>query len=59
MFEHVVFNEETALWYRHDDHNLMTGITADTYPEAFEMLYGHAVLIPAPVRTPHRASVEA
>lgn len=51
--KHVVFNEENQKWYRHDDNlavkvylqgqvipQRFEGVRANTYPEAFEALYG-------------------
>jgi hypothetical protein len=53
MAEHAVYNEETHQWYRQGTN--WDGVTADTYPEAFERLFGHSVSIPPPVRSPRRA----
>ena len=33
--------------------------SADTYPEAFEKIFGHALVIPPPVRAPRREAVLA
>lgn len=70
MIEHVVYNEETGLWYKHDASPLTVRIVskgekleplisakASTYPEAFEMIYGHAPIIPPPVRVPRRETI--
>jgi hypothetical protein len=70
MREHVVYNEETGLWYKHDASPLTVRIVgkgeklvpfvsakASTYPEAFEIIYGHALVIPPPVRAPRREPI--
>lgn len=50
--EHAVFNEETGEWYRQGTN--CNGVKAATYPEAFELLYGHPIPIPLPQRAPRR-----
>ena len=70
MREHVVYNEETGLWYKHDASPLTVRIVsrgekleplvsakAMSYPEAFEMIYGHGPFIPPPVRAPRREPI--
>ena len=70
MREHVVYNEEMGLWYKHDSSPLTVRIVgkgeklvplvsakAMTYPEAFEMIYGHSPFIPPPVRAPRREPI--
>ncbi len=51
--EHAVFNEETGLWYQADK-KWYEGVKAATYPEAFELLYGHSEPIPPQQRAPRR-----
>lgn len=70
MREHVVYNEETGLWYKHDSSPLTVRIVsrgekleplvsakASSYSEAFELIYGHAPFIPPPVRAPRRETI--
>jgi len=52
MLEHAVYNEETGEWYRQGTN--WDGVKAATYPEAFEMLFGHPVQIPPPLRSARR-----
>lgn len=54
--EQAVYREETGLWYKIGEEFKTPGVTAASYPEAFEMLYGHALVIPPPVRAPRRES---
>lgn len=67
MTEHAVYNEETGRWHRQGDslgvqvvkkgepvHPSSEGVTAATYPEAFEKLFGHAPTIPTHPRSAHR-----
>ena len=56
LTEHAIYREETALWYRLGD-VCGIGVVADTYPEAFEKLYGHPVVIPPPARAPRKESI--
>lgn len=55
--EQAVYREETGLWYRIGFEFKTPGVTATSYPEAFEMLYGHAMVIPPPVRAPRREAL--
>lgn len=62
--ERVVYRSETNLWYKHDDDpftvkdvpvpgtpaRVIVSFAADTYPEAFELHYGHKPFIPPSVR---------
>lgn len=57
--ERAVYREETARWYQSGLEFKTTGVSATSYPEAFEMLYGHSITIPPPVRSPHRESALA
>lgn len=69
MKEHVVYNEENAKWHKADADftvrdssargpaTLVQEVQADGYRDAFEQLYGHAPVIPAPVRAPRRESI--
>jgi hypothetical protein len=70
MREHVVYNEETGLWYKYDSNPFTVRIVskgekleplisakAMSYPEAFEMIYGHAFVIPPSVRAPRREPI--
>lgn len=52
--EQAVYREETGLWYQIGKEFKMVGVAAVSYPEAFELLYGHAIVIPPPVRAPRR-----
>jgi hypothetical protein len=52
--ERAVYREETVRWYKSGEEFKTPGVVADSYPEAFEMLYGHPQVIPAPVRAPRR-----
>lgn len=67
MEERAIYIEETGLWYKNGATPLVVRIAgkgekleplpsvkADSYPEAFEALYGHALVIPPPVRAPRR-----
>lgn len=56
MTEQVLYNSETSQWYRPDDPHQIYAVVAATYPEAFEKLYGHAVVVPPVVRSPRRHS---
>jgi hypothetical protein len=69
LTEHAVYNAETSRWYRQGEsltvhvlkkgenpRQFTEGVIASTYPEAFELLYGHPVDIPANPRAPHRDS---
>lgn len=59
MQETAVYNAETSRWYKQEDINrtlVVDGVVASTYPEAFEILFGHPVPIPAVTRAPHRES---
>ena len=69
--EHVIYIEETRLWYRNGATPLnvrvisrgekippLPSVAADSYLEAFEAMYGHPIHIPAPVRE-HRKEVLA
>ena len=70
MSEHAVYNADDGKWYRAEDgfsirdvkkgepaREFVPGVIAATYPEAFELLYGHPVPIPPPVRAPRRESI--
>ena len=70
MREHVVYNEETGLWYKHDSNpltvrivskgeklELLVSATALGYSEAFEQIYGHVPFIPPPIRAPRREPI--
>jgi hypothetical protein len=65
-----VYNSENGKWYRPETSFAVRevkgrgeklppdpGIYADTYPEAFEKIYGQALVIPPPVRAPRRESI--
>jgi hypothetical protein len=52
--ERAVYNEELGQWHREGEHPF-EGVTATSYPEAFEKLFGHPVPIPPPVREPRRS----
>jgi hypothetical protein len=67
MEERAIYIEETGLWYKQGASPLevrviskgqklepLLSVKADSYPEAFEALYGHAPTVPAPVRAPRR-----
>ena len=67
MDERAIYIEETGLWYKQGASPLevrvvskgeklgpLQSVKADSYPEAFEALYGHAPIIPPPVRSPRR-----
>lgn len=51
----VVYREETSLWYRNGEEFKTPGVVASSYPEAFEILYGHSMPIPVPQRAQRRA----
>jgi hypothetical protein len=55
--ERVVYRDETSLWYRVGFEFKTPGVTASSYPEAFELLYGHAMPMPPLVRAPRREPV--
>ena len=67
--ERAVYNEENGKWHRHDadfrvrDSNdrgpvkPVLEVAAPTHAEAFELLYGHAPIVPAPVRAPRREAL--
>jgi hypothetical protein len=55
--ERAVYREETGLWYQEGKEFKSVGVTAASYPEAFEKLFGHAVVIPPPVRAPRRETI--
>lgn len=69
MKEHVIYNEENAKWHKVDADfsvrdsgsrgpvQVVQEVQADGYRDAFEKLYGHAPVIPAPVRAPRRESI--
>jgi len=72
MFERAVYCTEEDRWYKQGDDpwtvrdipadrvvTPIISVIADTYGEAFELLFGHAVVIPAPVRSARRALAEA
>lgn len=61
MTEHAVYNSEDGKWYRQGDDpwtvrevkpgqklQPLVFAVADSYPEAFEKLFGHAIVIPPP-----------
>ena len=52
--DRVVYREETSRWYQSGQEFKTPGVIAASYPEAFELLYGRSVQIPAPVRSSHR-----
>jgi hypothetical protein len=52
--ERAVYRDETARWYKTGEEFKTPGVVADSYPEAFEMLYGHAPFMPPSVRAPRR-----
>ena len=65
--ERAIYIEETGLWYKLGATPLevrvvskgeklepLPSVKADGYAEAFELLYGHAPIIPPPVRSPRR-----
>lgn len=54
--EQAVYREETGRWYQIGLEFKTPGVVATIYPEAFELLYGHAAVIPPPVRAPRRES---
>ena len=66
MSDRAVYNEETSLWRKENDDlsvkNAVKGekiaqiieVKADTYPEAFEKLFGYSVFSPAPERAVRR-----
>ena len=57
--ERAVYREETARWYKSGEEFKTPGVVAISYPEAFEMLYGHSMLLPVNVRAQHKESVFA
>lgn len=57
--ERVVYLEETARWYKSGEEFKTLGVVATSYPEAFEMLYGHSMPMPVNVRAQHKESVFA
>lgn len=67
--EHVIFIEETSRWYkagatplivrvcaRNEKIMPLPSVTADTYADAFEQLFGHPMVIPPVQRSAHRES---
>jgi len=52
--ERAVYRDETARWYKTGEEFKTPGVVAGSYPEAFELLYGHAPVIPPLVRAPRR-----
>ncbi len=55
--DRVVYREETAKWYQSGLEFKTPGVTASSYPEAFELLYGRSVQIPAPVRAYRKEAI--
>ena len=55
--EQAVYREETGRWYKVGSEFKTPGVIAMSYPEAFELLYGRALVIPPPVRAPRRESI--
>ena len=49
--ERAVYRDETSRWYQQGLEFKTPGVVATSYPEAFEMLYGHSITIPPPVRS--------
>jgi hypothetical protein len=50
--ERAVYNEDSGRWYKQNECQMVsTGVQADSYPEAFERLYGHAPFMPPPERS--------
>ena len=70
MEEQAIYNSEDGKWYRLGDDYLsvravekgtpvrpfVEGVRAMSYSEAFEMLFGHPVVIPPVERSARRAS---
>jgi hypothetical protein len=59
MQETAVYSADTSRWYKQEDINwtlVVEGVVASTYPEAFELLFGHPVQIPPVTRAPRRES---
>lgn len=52
--QRVVYRDETARWYQSGQEFKTPGVVATSYPEAFELLYGHPVPMPPPIRSPRR-----
>lgn len=57
MTEQAVYNTETSKWYRQGCCPGFNEVEATSYPEAFELLFGHPAPIPAVVRSPRRSSI--
>ena len=59
ILERAGYRDETARWYKNGEEFKTPGVTATSYPEAFELLYGHSPFMPPSVRAPHRDTVLA
>lgn len=57
FIERAIYRDETARWYKNGEAFKTPGVVATSYPEAFELLYGHSPIMPPLVRAPHRSTV--
>lgn len=57
--ERAVYREETGRWYQSGKEFKTPGVVATSYPEAFEILYGHSMPMPLNPRAQHKESVFA
>lgn len=57
MIERAVYREETSKWYQNGKEFATEGVVADSYPEAFELLYGHHPWVAPLVRAPRRETI--
>jgi hypothetical protein len=55
--ERAVYRDETARWYQAGFEFKTPGVVASSYPEAFQLLYGHSMPIPPPVRATRRPDI--
>ncbi len=55
--DRVVYREETSRWYQSGQEFKTPGVIAASYPEAFELLYGRSIQIPAPARAHRKETV--
>jgi hypothetical protein len=70
MDERAIYIEENSRWYKNGATPLVVrvaargeklmpfpSVVADSYFEAFGLLYGHPHIVPPPVRAPRRESI--
>jgi hypothetical protein len=55
--DRIVYREETSKWYKSGEEFKTPGVVADSYPEAFQMLFGRSPSIPPPVRSERKSLV--